>query len=206
MDLSNIPLFSVSEENKIGERIYKTKIDGLYYISTEVFSDNRGFYREIAIVPDLDKVRGEKFEVKQLNHSNSNQNVIRGIHAENWNKLITVTHGVCLCVLSDIRPKSPTFLEKEYFLLGYGAQNPLPGAIFVTNGIGNSFLTVEGESEYFYAVDALYRERDKSGDKAISLFDEDLKIEWPIPQEQMIISDRDLNSVTLRSIYPEKFS
>ncbi len=206
MDLSRIPLYTLSEEQKIGDRIYKTKIEGLYYISTEVFEDNRGFYREIAVVPDLDQVRNEKFEIKQLNHSNSNQNVIRGIHSENWNKLVTVTHGVCLCVLADIRPESPTFLEKEYILLGYGENSPLPGALFITNGIGNSFITVEGQSEYVYAVDALYRERDKSGDKAISLFDQDLKIEWPIPQDQMIISDRDLQSVTLRSLYPEKFS
>ncbi len=205
MDLSKLPLYSVNEQNKVGDRIYKTKIDGLFYISTQVFEDNRGFYREIAIVPDLDTVRGEVFQVKQLNHSNSKQNVIRGIHAEHWNKLITITHGVCLCVLVDIRPESPTFLEKEYFLLGYGSQNPLPGAIFVTQGIGNSFLTVEGPSEYFYAVDSLYRERDKSGDQAISLFDADLQIEWPISQENMIISDRDLQSKSLRELYPDKF-
>lgn len=206
MDLSKNPLYTPTEENKLGDRIYKTSISGLFYVGTQVFDDNRGFYREVAIIPDLDAVRGEKFEVKQLNHSNSNQNVIRGIHAENWNKLITVTHGVCLCVLVDIRPESPTFLQKEYVLLGYGGNNPLPGSIFVTCGIGNSFITLEGPSEYIYAVDALYRQRDKSGDVAISLFDPDIAIKWPIPQDQMIFSDRDKNSILLREKYPEKFS
>lgn len=205
MAVSDLPLYNVDEANKVGDRIYKTQIPGLYYVSTDVFEDNRGFYREIAIIPDLDKARDEKFEVKQLNHSNSNQNVIRGIHAENWNKLITVTHGVCLCVVVDIRPDSQTFMEKEYFLLGLGQNNPLPGSVFVPVGVANSFLTLEGPSEYVYAVDALYRDRDKTGDVAVSLFDADLKIEWPIAKEKMIISDRDLDSVTLRTKYPEKF-
>jgi dTDP-4-dehydrorhamnose 3,5-epimerase-like enzyme len=205
MDLSKIPLYKVLEENKKEDRIYSTSIPGLYYIDTIIHEDERGFYREIAVLPDLDKARQEKFEVKQLNHSNSKQNVVRGIHAEDWNKLITVTQGVCLCVLSDIKPDSPTFLQKEYFLLGYGKNEPLPGSIFVTKGIGNAFITVEGPSEYIYAVDKLYRDRDKSGDVAISLFDPGLDIKWPIEQDQMIFSDRDKNFTTLRKLYPNKF-
>lgn len=206
MDLSGLPLYALEEKNKVGEQIYKTSIPGLFYISTVLHQDNRGFYKEISLIPDLDQAINKKFEIKQLNHSNSNQNVIRGIHAENWNKLVTVTHGLCLCVLSDIRPESKTFLQKEYFLLGFGQNNPLPGSIFISQGIGNSFLTLTGPSEYVYAVDQLYRERDKSGDTAISLFDEDLKIKWPIPREQMIISDRDQNSTTLHNKFPEKFT
>lgn len=205
MNLNDVPLYTVDEQNKVGERLYKTKLAGLFYVDTVVHTDNRGFYREVAIVPDLEKVIGFNFPIKQLNHSNSNENVVRGIHAEDWNKLITVTNGVCLCVLCDIRPDSPTFLQKEYFLLGYGDGNPLPGAIFVTKGIGNSFLTLKGPSSYMYAVDALYRERDKSGDTAISLFDPDLAIQWPVAESGMIFSDRDKNSVTLREKYPEKF-
>lgn len=205
MNLSGIPLYSVDESNKVGERVYKTQIPGLFYVDTHVHTDNRGFYREVALLPDVNEATSLNFQVKQINHSNSNENVIRGIHAENWNKLITVTHGVCLCVLADIRPDSPTFLQKEYFLLGYGENSPLPGSLYVTKGIGNSFLTLEGPSEYLYAVDELYRERDTSGDTAISLFDEDLAIKWPMSQDEMIISDRDKACVTLRSLYPEKF-
>lgn len=206
MKAEDLPLYTVDEKNKIGDRIYKTSISGLLYIDTVVHTDDRGFYREISIIPDLEQAIGFSFTVKQLNHSHSNKNVIRGIHAENWNKLITVTHGVCLCVLSDIRPDSPSFMKTEYFLLGYGNQNPLAGSIFVTQGIGNSFLTVEGPSEYIYAVDALYRERDKSGDVAISLFDPDLDIKWPVSESELIFSERDKNSITVRQKYPEKFS
>lgn len=205
MDLASLPLYTVDEKNKIGDRIYKTRIPDLLYVDTIVHADNRGFYREIALIPDINQALGYPFVVRQLNHSNSEKNVVRGIHAENWNKLITVTHGVCLCVLSDIRPDSPAFLQKEYVLLGYGEHNPLPGGLFVTNGIGNAFMTIEGPSEYVYAVDALYRDRDKSQDTAISLFDKDLDIKWPLPESEMIFSERDKNSITLREKYPEKF-
>lgn len=205
MDLSGLALYKIDEANKTENGIYKTSIDGLFYIDTVVHRDDRGFYREISIIPDLNTVRNEEFEVKQLNHSSSLKNVIRGIHAENWNKLITVTHGECLCVFADVRPDSPTFLKKEYFLLGYAGKNTLSGSVFVSKGIGNSFLTLTESSEYIYAVDQVYRDRDKSGDIAVSLFDNDLDIKWPIEEKEMIYSDRDKNSVTLRELYPNKF-
>lgn len=204
MKLNSLPLYTVDEANKIGERIYKTQIPGLYYIDTKVFSDNRGFYREIAVVPDIEKVTGEVFNTRQLNHSHSNKNVVRGMHAEDWNKLVTVTSGVCLCVLADIRPDSETFGKTEYVVLGFG-EKALPGALFVTKGLANSMCIIDGPVDYVYAVDALYRERDTSNDVAISLFDPDLNIHWPIPHDEMIFSERDQNSITLREKFPEKF-
>lgn len=204
MDVSTLPLYIVDEKNKLTERIYSTAIPGLLYIDSPLNADNRGFYREFALIPDLEQVLGINFQVKQLNHANSKKNVVRGMHAEDWNKLVTVTHGACLCVLADIRPDSPSFLKKEYFLLGQG-ENTLPGSLFITKGIANSMCIIDAPVEYVYAVDELYRERDTSNDVAISLFDEDLAITWPIPKEEMIISDRDKNAITLREKYPTKF-
>ncbi len=204
MDISKIPLYTPKEEDKIGERLYKTSISGLFYVSTTVFPDERGSYREVAIIPDIQKVLPFNFTVKQINHSRSNKNVLRGIHAESWNKFITVTSGLCLCVYTDIRPESETFLKKEYVLLGH-LETALPGSMFVTQGIGNSFLVLDGPSDYIYAVDALYRERDKSGDFAISAFDPDISILWPVEKDQVIISERDKNSISIREKFPEKF-
>ena len=75
--------------------------------------------------------------------------------------------------------------------LGFGRE-PL-----YSKGLGNSLCVVNGPVDYLYAVDALYRERDTSGDQAISLFDPELAIPWPISREQMIISERDKQSVNL---------
>jgi dTDP-4-dehydrorhamnose 3,5-epimerase len=190
MHLAHLPLYTVDEKNKVSDRIYKTSIPGLYYISTFLHADERGFYREEALIPDLEDVIGSKFVIKQLNHARSVKNVIRGFHAEDWNKLVTVTHGVSLCVLADIRPESETFTKTEYILLGFG-DNALPGSLFITKGIANSLCVVEAPVDYIYAVDELYRTRDSENDVAISLFDPELHVEWPIEQKDIVISERD---------------
>ena len=73
------------------------------------------------------------------------------------------------------------------------------------SGVGNSICAVKGPADYLYLVDRLYANRDKSGDMAISIFDPDINIEWPIKKEEMVISERDTNTVTLREKFPEKF-
>ena len=81
--------FKPTEDNKISETIYKTAIDGLYYIPHKYFPDDRGFYSELARTPEIDALTGQTFVAQQFNQSRSNVNVIRGIHAEDWNKLVT---------------------------------------------------------------------------------------------------------------------
>jgi dTDP-4-dehydrorhamnose 3,5-epimerase len=189
---------------KIAKDIYKTSIDGLFFLPHHKYPDNRGFYSEVSRIPEIEQAIGKEFITKQVNHSRSNQNVVRGFHAEAWNKLITITGGKVLSVLVDIRPDSSTFGKTEKFVLGSDEES-LNGAIFVSNGIANGFLVLDGPADYLYLVDALYSERDKSGDKAINLFDQDIRVEWPIDKEQMIFSDRDENAISLRELYPDKF-
>lgn len=192
-------LFQPSSQNMLSETIHKTKIDGLYFIPHKHFPDNRGFYSELARVPEIEVVTGAKFTIKQLNQSRSNTNVIRGFHAEDWNKLVTVTSGLCFCALADFRKESPTFGFVETLYLGT-AETALKGSIYISKGIGNSLCVVEGPADYVYAVDALWGERDASKDTAINLFDTDLAVEWPIPLEQMVISDRDRESISLKQL------
>ena len=61
---------------------------------------------------------------------------------------------------------------------------------------------LKGPVEYVYLVDRLYKDRDPAGDVAISLFDPGLNIDWPLKKEEMIISDRDKQAVSLK----ERFS
>lgn len=189
---------------KIADDVYRTSLEGLLYIPHHNFPDERGFYAEIARIPEVEKVLGHEFIVKQVNHSRSKQNVLRGFHAEAWNKLVTITSGRVLSVLVDIRPDSPTFGQSEKFVLGFG-DDALAGGIFVSSGIANGFCVLEGPSDYIYAVDELYKNRDKSGDQSIALFDPDIGIDWPIPQSKRIFSDRDEDSKTLRALFPDKF-
>lgn len=201
----NIPnTYQPTEDKKVATGIFKTSINGLYYIAHSTYKDDRGFFSELARIPELEKVIGQQFIVKQINQACSEVNVIRGIHAEDWNKYITLTTGVCFSAVVDTRPESETFGNKEYFLLGYG-DGVLDGSLYIPARAGNSACIVEGPVNYVYFVDKLYKDRDPSGDVAISLFDPDINVPWPIPREQMIISERDLKALTLRRRFPEKF-
>lgn len=194
--------YSVKEENLISEGIYKTKIDGLFYIPHSVFPDDRGFFKEITRLNEVEKAIGQSFCIKQINHARSEKNVIRGFHAEGWKKLITITNGRCFCALADVRPESKSFLAVETFELGIG-KSALAGSLFISEGIANSVCVLEEPVDYLYFVDRLYKDRDPKGDAAISLFDTTLNIEWPIHKDEMIISDRDKKAVFLKDMYPE---
>lgn len=190
-------MYIPSQENLIASGIHKTCIDGLFFIEKTTHSDNRGFFSEIGRIPEIEKVTGQIFIVKQVNHARSFKNVVRGIHAEGWNKFIFVTQGKAFCALADLRPDSLTFKTVQTFVLGFG-EGALNGSLYVPMGVGNSYAVLDGPMDYVYFVDRLYADRDKSGDAAISLFDPDLTIEWPIAKEEMIISERDRNCITLK--------
>lgn len=196
--------YKPSEDKKVAERVYSTSINGLFYIDHITHRDQRGFFSEVAKIPYLEKVLPQSFVIKQINHARSEQNVIRGFHCEAWNKYISITNGICFSAIVDARPDSKTFGNKECFLLGHG-EGALDGSVYIPGGSGNSMCVVEGPVDYLYFVDEIYENRDLKGDLALSLFDPDIQIEWPIPREQMIISERDINSITLREKFPEKF-
>lgn len=200
----NFPTYTLEEKNKVRQGIYKSSIEGLLYISHATYKDDRGFFSEVARIPEVEEVTGISFSIKQINHARSLQNVVRGIHAEGWNKYITIGSGICFSAICDVRPNSSTFGKKEYFILGNG-EGALDGSLFIPSGAGNSMCVLEGPVDYLYFVDRLYKDRDKEGDVAISLFDTDLNVQWPIAREDMILSERDINSILLREKYPEKF-
>lgn len=198
-------MFSPSEELLVAPGIYKTSLEGLFFIPSQKHEDDRGYYAELTRIPEIDAVRKTPFTVAQVNVARSNTNIARGIHAEQWNKLVTVTNGTAFCAFADIRPESPTFGKVETALLGTGT-DALFGSFFIEKGIGNSLCVTEGPVDYIYYVDALYKNRDTSFDRAVSLFDPDLAIAWPISKEEMIISERDTNAVSLRELFPEKYA
>jgi len=189
-------LYQPTVEKQVGDRIFKTSIKGLWYIAHNKHEDSRGFFSEIGLIPDLEKVIGHEFSIKQINLARSIDNVTRGIHCENWNKYITIVQGSCFCAVADVVATSPTYKQVEVFMLGDG-DTDLAGSLYISKGLGNSLSVVKGPVDYLYAVDALYRDRDTSGDQAISLFDPELAIPWPIDQQQMLISDRDKTAVNL---------
>jgi dTDP-4-dehydrorhamnose 3,5-epimerase len=194
------PVYQPSPELEAAPGVFRTKIDGLLYIQYKKFLDERGFFADITGLKNLEKVLGRRPEVKQINLAYSHTNVVRGLHAEGWNKLTTVMFGRGMSVLVDIRPDSPSFKSVEYFLFEPQPEANTQVGLYVPQGVANSIAVIEGPLLYHYAVDDFYDERDPAGDKALSLFDPELKIQWPIEREQMIISERDRDSATLAEL------
>lgn len=185
--------------------VFKTKIDGLYYLSYNFAADERGFFAEVGHTHKIEAVTGRPFKIVQVNHSRSQANVVRGMHAEGWNKLVTVINGLTFSALADVRPESATFAAVEVFELGPD-NGGLKGSLYISSGIANSVCVVKAPVDYIYCVDKLYADRDKAGDQAVSLFDPDLNIPWPLPRDKMVLSERDKNAVFLRQKFPDKFS
>lgn len=191
-------------ELEVQPGIFKTAIGGLYYLAYSFAADGRGFFAEVGHSHKIEAVTGRPFKIAQINHSRSQANVVRGLHAEGWNKLVTVINGLAFSALADVRPDSPTFAKVELFELGPD-NDGLKGSLFISSGIANSVCVLKAPVDYIYCVDRLYADRDKAGDQAISLFDPDLNIPWPLDRSKMIISERDKNAVYLRQKYPDKF-
>ncbi|MCL4365984.1 dTDP-4-dehydrorhamnose 3,5-epimerase family protein [Patescibacteria group bacterium] len=179
------------------ENVLTTSIEGLLILKRPIHQDDRGFFREIFHIDEIEKVLNIEFKGVQMNHAYSVPKVLRGIHAENWNKIICPVNGEIFIAIVDIRVDSPTFGKFETF----NVNNANRIALFVSKGLANSYCIL-GQSpvDYIYLVDAYY---DGSDQRAIAWDDPDLNINWPI--DDPIISERDKNNPKLRGLFPEKF-
>ncbi len=179
------------------ESVQKTAIEGLLILKRLTHKDDRGFFKEIFHIDEIEETLGIQFKGLQMNHAFSMPKVLRGIHAENWNKIIYPVNGKVYVAIVDIRPDSPTFGKFETFTMS--DENRI--GLFISKGLANSYcITGEEAVDYIYLVDSYY---DGSDQKAVAYDDPDLNIEWPI--KDPIISDRDKNNPKLRDLFPEKF-
>lgn len=188
----------VLPKNLMDQKFVKTtSIPGLLVLKRPIFSDERGFFRELFHKDDLEKMLGFKFNGIQMNHSHSLPQVLRGIHAEKWNKIIYPVYGDVFIAIVDIRPGSSTFGKVETFQV---SDNNRMG-LFIPNGLANSLCVIgKGPVDYIYLVDEYW---DGSDTRAIAWDDPDLNINWPI--KNPILSERDKNNPRLRDLFPEKF-
>lgn len=181
----------------MNQYIKKTSIDGLLILERPTFSDERGFFREVFHLDELEEVLGHDFHPVQWNHSKSMPSVIRAIHAENWNKLVYPITGQMFAAIVDIRPESPTFAKSETF----NFDDDHRFAVFLSQGLANSICAMGTEPvNYLYLVDAYYTGSDT---RAIAYDDPDLAINWPV--KNPTVSERDKNNPRLRDLFPAKF-
>jgi len=179
------------------EFVQKTSINGLLILKRPIHEDNRGFFREIFHISEIEKTLNIEFNGIQMNHAYSNPKVLRGIHAENWNKIICPINGEVFVAIVDIREGSSTFGKYETFIIN--DQNRI--ALFVSKGLANSYcITSKTAVDYIYLVDAYY---DGTDQRAFAFDDPDLAIDWPI--KDPVISERDRNNPKMRDLFPDRF-
>lgn len=195
--------FDPSSQSTASKTILNTPFKGVYYLPYQPHRDDRGYYTELYRLPELDQLLDQPFQVRQQNLSYSQEHVARGIHAENWQKLLTVLTGSVFCAFVDFRVKADTF--GQIFTATCGPDD-LTGSFFLPAGIGNSFCVTSGVAHYLYAVDQLYADRNITDDIAVNLFDPDLAIPWPIAQEKLIFSDRDKTAIPFATKFKDVLS
>jgi dTDP-4-dehydrorhamnose 3,5-epimerase len=176
-----------------------TDIEGLLVVRWDTHGDERGFFRQTYQVRELTAALGREPVLRQGNHSHSRPGVLRGFHAEPWDKLVYVVRGYALAAIADIRPDSPTFGEARTFRLG----EPPEGErirLFIAQGLANSFCTLGTEDvDYLYDVSDYWRpDVDKP---SVAWDDADLAVDWPL--RDPVLSDADAKNPTLRELFPD---
>lgn len=181
--------------------IKTTSINGLYIIERPVFPDDRGFFHEIFRLNEIETFTGKKFEGVQWSHSFSKPKVLRGVHTEEWQKIVYPVNGKVFIAIADTRPDSGTFTKVESFVFDNTSDKSKHTALYLAPGLGNSICVIgDVPIDYIYLVADYW---DNSKAKGIAWNDPDLNIKWPI--DDPIISERDMKNPTLRELYPEKF-
>ena len=174
--------------------IQESPIPGLFVVNLVLHGDNRGWFKENYQKEKMEALGLPKFEIVQNNFSyNAEKGVTRGLHAEPWEKFISVANGKVFGAWVDLR-------AGESFGTVFTTEITPDKAIFVPRGVANGYQTLEENITYTYLVNAHW-----SPDATytlINLFDPALNINWPIPKEQAIISEKDAGHPPLADIRP----
>lgn len=169
-------------------KIESLELEGAYQIEPTVYNDKRGYFFEWFNLKAFKEKTGIAFTPIQFNCSKSTKGVLRGMHFQfaphAQAKLITATKGEIQDVIIDIRKGSPTFGKHFSTILSEEKKNQL----FVPKGFAHGFLVLSKEAEIFYAIDNFYTPDHEGG---ISYSDSELKIDWLLDDNEIILSERD---------------
>lgn len=184
--------FNPDQYNELS--VEKTPIPGFFVVKLPVHGDNRGWFKENYQKEKMEALGLPEFEVVQNNFSyNEQRGVTRGLHAEPWEKFISVANGRVFGAWVDLR-KGPSFGTTFTTEINPGI------AVFVPRGVANGYQTLEDNVTYAYLVNAHWSP--EAYYTFVNLFDKHVAIDWPIPQEESIISEKDANHPLLKDVIP----
>ncbi len=189
--------------------VIKTAIEGLVIIEPKVFKDARGYFFESFSQREFEeKVR--KINFVQDNESMSKYGVMRGLHFQRppftQSKLVRCVRGRAIDVAVDIRKGSPTFGQHVAVELSEDNHRQF----FVPRGFAHGFAVLSDTAVFQYKCDNFYA---PEADGGISIMDKSLGIDWHIPVDKAILSEKDIKHLCLKdfdspfdynvNLYPE---
>ena len=171
-------------------KIYHTPLLGCFYFKPQIHEDERGtFFESFHSSKFLDKFYLDLHFV-QDNQVTSRYGVIRGLHFQTGefaqSKLIWVLEGRILDTVVDLREESIDF--GETFSLEISKENRFQ--LYIPKGFAHGYSTLEDNTTVLYKCDAFYHPKSENG---IRFDDSDLNIDWKVPKEKQILSEKDLN-------------
>lgn len=174
--------------------VIKTNIEGVLIIEPKVFNDSRGYFFESFSQREFDeKVRPITFV--QDNESKSSYGVMRGLHFQlppfTQSKLVRCVKGAVLDVAVDIRKGSPTYGQHVAVELTEDNHRQF----FIPKGFAHGFAVLSGTAVFQYKCDEFYHPEAEGG---ISILDDSLGIDWRIPTDKAIMSDKDTKHPLLK--------
>lgn len=176
----------------------ETGIEGLVVVELTVHGDSRGWFKEnwqrAKMVGGLG-LPDHRWVQNNVSY-NLARGVTRGIHAEPWDKFVSVATGSVFGAWVDLRAGSPTYGRV------YTTTLDPSRAIYVPRGVGNSYQALEDGTAYTYLVDAHWSAELKGTYTFVNLADPELAIEWPIPLGECELSEADRNHPPLADVTP----
>ena len=167
--------------------VVETNIEGVIIIEPRIFKDDRGYFFESFSQREFEE-KVCKTTFVQDNESKSSYGVLRGLHFQKppfaQSKLVRVIKGVVLDVAVDIRKGSPTF--GQYVSVELTGENHRQ--FFIPRGFAHGFSVLSEEVIFQYKCDNFYSPQSEG---AIAWNDPDLNIDWRIPAEKVVLSEKD---------------
>lgn len=189
--------------------VIKTELEGVVIIEPKIFRDARGYFFESFSQKEFEeKVR--KIAFVQDNESMSSYGVMRGLHFQlppfTQSKLVRCVKGKVLDVAVDIRKGSPTFGKHVSVELSEDNHRQF----FVPRGFAHGFAVLSETAVFQYKCDNFYAPQSDGG---ISILDDSLGIDWKLPTDKIILSEKDTKHPLLKdfdspfkydmNLYPE---
>jgi len=178
-------------------KIEETPLQDCVVIHDTVFTDDRGYFFESFNAQKFQDLTGVSAQFVQDNQSSSTRGVLRGLHMQTGEsaqaKLVRVLEGSVLDVAVDLRKYSSTFGKS--FAIELTAENHKQ--LYIPRGFAHGFVVLSDKAVFFYKCDNLYN---KASELGIMYDDNDLKIDWQLPKDELILSEKDKNNFYLADV------